>query len=142
MSKITAIVYEDIPAYRLGMLKGAGNDPDLDSNKIYIKAAELDTDPDFMVTKDLKEGDEVSINIKGDPIWRAELDKDTRPGTLVSVNGEGKISWTNTRDHKRYIGYSIEGGKAGDVISYVRKPGFISQALEGDLEGLVDGEKI
>lgn len=136
MSKITAIVYNDIPAHRLAALKGAGSDPDLDSNKIYIKAAELDTDPDFMVTKDLKAGDEVIVNIKGNPIWKAELAKDTRPGTLVSVNGDGKIATTNTRDHKRYIGFSIEGGKAGDVISYARKTGILSQALDVDIEGM------
>ena|SRR5699024_2149265 len=141
MSKVTAIVYEDIPSYRLAMLKGAGNDPELDSDKIYIKPAELDTHPDFMVTQDLKAGDEVTISIKGEPTWRAELSRDVRPGTLVSCDGDGKIATTNTIDHKRYIGYSLEGGKAGDVISFGRKSGVIAQALEVDLEGLVDDDE-
>ena len=135
MVKITAIVYEDIPAYRVAVLKGAGNDPDLDENKIYIRAGKVDEHPDFLVTKELKQGAEVSISIKGEPIWKAELDKDTRPGTLLSAAGDGKITHTNTKEHKRYIGYSIEGGKAGDVIRYVRKTGVLTSALN-ETEGV------
>lgn len=135
--KIKAIVTEDIQAYSLVSLRGAYDD---DPNNIYLRANPKDQDPDLYATKDLKEGDEISLNIKGSPVWKVRLSKDTRPGTLISADDNGKACTTNTRDFKRYIGYSLEGGKAGDVISYVRKRGILEHAIEGELEGLVDGE--
>lgn|SRR5690625_361721 len=137
--KIKAIVTEDIQAYSLVSLRGAFDD---DPNKIYLRANPKDQDPDLYATKDLKEGDEISLNIKGSPVWKVRLSKDTRPGTLISADDNGKACTTNTRDFKRYIGYSLEGGKAGDVISYVRKRGILEQALEGELEGLIDDEEV
>src|SRR5690625_3209303 len=134
---IKAIVTEDISAYSLISLRGARDD---DPNKIYRRSNPKDQDPDLYATKDLKEGDEISLDIKGSPVWKVSLSKDTRPGTLISADDNGKACTTNTRDFKRYIGYSLEGGKAGDVISYVRKRGILEHAIEGELEGLVDGE--
>src|SRR5690625_5406872 len=94
-------------------------------------------------TNDLKEGQEVIIDIKGEPVWVAELSKDTRPGTLVSCSGEGKIEFTNTRDHKFYVGYTLEGGKAGDKVKYVGKTGVLGQSLDAGVEGkLNNGEEI
>lgn len=135
--EIKAVVTEDIQAYSLVSLRGArGDDPD----NIYLQANLKDYDPDLFATKDLKEGEEVTINIEGKPVWKVRLSKDTRPGTLISAEDNGEACWTNTRDHKRYIGYSLEGGKAGDVISYVRKTGILTQALDGELAGLTDEE--
>ena len=136
---IKAIVTEDIQAYSLISLRGAGDD---DPNNIYLQANKKDYEPDMYATKDLKAGDEVSISIKGSPVWKVRLSKDTRPGTLISADDNGKACTTNTRDFKRYIGYSLEGGKAGDVISYVRKRGILEQALEGELEGLLNDEEV
>ncbi len=136
---IKAIVTEDIKAYSLISLRGVRGD---DPNNIYIQANLKDRDPDLYATKDLKEGDEVSLSIKGSPVWKVRLSKDTRPGTLISAEDNGEASTTNTNDHKRYIGYSLEGGKAGDVISYVRKRGILEHALEGELEGLIDDEEV
>ena len=125
------------------MLKGAGNDDELDNNKIYLKLSDHDVIPDMISTNDLKEGQEVIIDIKGEPVWVAELSKDTRPGTLVSCSGEGKIEFTNTRDHKFYVGYTLEGGKAGDKVKYVRKTGVLGQSLDAGVEGKLDnGEEI
>lgn len=136
---IKAIITEDIKAYSLISLRGVRDD---DPDNIYIQANLKDYDPDLFATKDLKEGDEVTLNIQGNPVWRVRLSKDTRPGTLISADDNGEACTTNTRDFKRYIGYSVEGGKAGDVISYVRKRGILENALEGELEGLVDGEEV
>src|SRR5699024_11523425 len=97
--KITAIAYEDIPAHRLIMLKGAGNDDELDNNRIYLKLSDHDVIPDMISTNDLKEGQEVIIDIKGEPVGGAELSKDTRPGTLVSFCGEGRIEFSIRRNH-------------------------------------------
>lgn len=139
MTTFTATVYEDIPANRLIGLKGAGSDESLDANKIYLKKAEKDWLPDLVTSVALNEGDTVQVTITNKAVWEAELSKDTRPGTLVSCDDDGKICPTNTRDFKSHIGYSIEGGKAGDVIKYVRKTGTLKQALEGgELEGLID----
>lgn len=135
---IKAIVTEDIPAYSLISLRGARGD---DPNNIYLQANKKDYEPDMYATKDLKAGDEVSIVIKGEPIWKVRLSKDTRPGTLISAEDNGEASWTNTKEHKKYIGYTLEGGKAGDVVQYVRKTGTIMQELGGDIEGLLNDEE-
>src|SRR5699024_8190634 len=135
--KIKAIVTEDIRAYSLISLRGVRDD---DPDNIYLRANPKDQDPDLFATKDLKEGDEITLNIKGNPVWKVRLSKDTRPGTLISADDNGEACTTNTRDFKRYIRYSLEGGKAGDVIFYVRKRGILEHAIEGELEGLVDGE--
>src|SRR5690625_3776068 len=135
--KIKAIVTEDIQAYSLVSLRGAFDD---DPNNIYLRANPKDQDPDLYATKDLKEGDEISLNIKGSPVWKVRLSKDTRPGTLISADDNGKACTTNTRDLKRYLGYALESGKDGDVISYVRERGILEHAIECELEGFVDGE--
>lgn len=142
MTKFTAVVYEDIPANRLIGLKGAYGEDDLDVGKIYLKKAEKDWIPDMISTTNLKKGDTVQVSIVNSPVWEAELSKDTRPGTLISSDDDGKVCATNIRDFKRYVGYSIEGGKAGDVIKYVRKTGTLDHAVGSDLEGMIDdGEK-
>ena len=136
---IKAIVTEDIQAYSLISLRGARDD---DPDNIYLQANLKDYEPDLYATKDLKAGEEVSISIKGDPVWKVRLSKDTRPGTLISADDNGEASWTNTREHKKYIGYTLEGGKAGDVVQYVRKAGTLTQALDGELEELLNDEEV
>src|SRR5690625_844818 len=136
---IKAIVTEDISAYSLVSLRGARDD---DPNNIYLQNNIKDRVPDLFATKDLKEGDEVSVKIEGNPVWKVRLSKDTRPGTLISADDNGEASWTSTVEHKSYIGYTLEGGKAGDVIRYVRKTGILEQALEGELEGLLNDEEV
>ena len=142
MVKIEAIAYEDIPANRLIGLKGAHNEDGLDINKIYIKLAGRDWHPDMVSSRFIEEGESVSISILGNPVWEAELSKDTRPGTMVSADNDGKICPTNTRDFKRYVGYSIEGGKAGDTIKYVRKTGVIEATTESEMAGMLDDVEI
>ena len=136
---IKAIVTEDIQAYSLISLRGARDD---DPDNIYLQANLKDYEPDLYATKDLKAGEEVSISIKGDPVWKVRLSKDTRPGTLISADDNGEASGTNTREHKKYIGYTLEGGKAGDVVQYVRKAGTLTQALGGDIEELLNDEEV
>jgi len=135
--KIKAIVTEDIPAYSLVALRGARDD---DPDNIYLMKNKKDWIPDFYSTRDLKEGEEISVKIEGKPVWKVRLSKDTRPGTLISADDNGEASWTNTREHKYFIGYSLEGGKAGDVISYARKTGVLSQVLDSGIEGLTHGD--
>ena len=136
---IKAIVTEDIQAYSLISLRGARDD---DPDNIYLQANLKDYEPDLYATKDLKAGEEVSISIKGNPVWKVRLSKDTRPGTLISADDNGEASWTNTREHEKYIGYTLEGGKAGDVVQYVRKTGTLTQALGGDIEELLNDEEV
>src|SRR5690625_668384 len=135
--KIKAIVTEDIPAYTLVALRGARGD---DHNNIYLIKNKKDWIPDFYSTKDLKEGDEISVKVEGEPVWKVRLAEDTRPGTLIPADDNGEASWTNTQEHKYFIGYSLEGGKAGDVISYARKTGVINQVLDSRIEGLTHGD--
>src|SRR5690625_790778 len=134
---LKAIVTEDIQAYSLVSLRGAFDD---DPDNIYLRANPKDQDPDLYATKDLKEGDEITLNIKGNPVWKVRLSKDNHPCTLISADYNVEACTTNIPDFKRYIVYSLEGGKDGDVISYVRKRGILEHAIEGELEGLVDGE--
>src|SRR5699024_10730385 len=135
--EIKAIVMEDAPAYSLIAHRGERED---DPNNVYLMKNKKDWIPDFYSTKDLKEGEEISVKIEGNPIWKVRLSKDTRPGTLNSADDNGGASWTNTQEHKYFIGYSLEGGKAGDVISYARKTGVINQALDSGIEGLTHGD--
>src|SRR5699024_10270737 len=95
---------------------------------------------DLKWTTDAKAREEISVKIEGSPIWKVRLSKDTRPGTLISADDNGEASWTNTREHKYFIGFSLEGGKAGDVISYSRKTGVLSQVLDSGIEGLTHGD--
>src|SRR5699024_5562187 len=98
---IKAVVTEDIPAYSLISLRGARDD---DPDNIYLQKNLKDRIQDLYATKDLKEGDEVSLKIEGNPVWKVRLSKDTRPGTLISADDNGEASWTNTTEHKQYIG--------------------------------------
>src|SRR5690625_2330018 len=131
--EIKAIVTEDIPAYTLVALRGARGDY---PNNIYLMKNKKDWIPDFYSTKDLKEGDEISVKIEGEPVWKVRLSKDTRPGTLISADDNGEASWTNTQEHKYFTRYSLEGGKAGVVISYTRKTDVINQELDSKIEEL------
>src|SRR5690625_791215 len=129
--KIKAIVTEDIPAYSLVALRGARDD---DPDNIYLMKNKKDWIPDFYSTKDLKEGEEVSVKIEGNPFWKVRRSKDTRPGTLISADDNGEASWTNTQEHKYFIGYYLEGGKAGDVFSYFSKREVIKHVLAYGIE--------
>src|SRR5690625_2627936 len=135
--EIKASVTEDIPAYSLVALRGARED---EADNIYLMKNKKEGMPELYSIKDLKEGEESSVKIEGKPIWKVRLSKDTRPGTLISADDNGEASWTNTQEHKYFIGYSLEGGKAGDVISYARKTGVLSQVLDSGIEGLTHGD--
>src|SRR5690625_3491792 len=136
---IKAIVTEDIQAYSLISLRGARDD---DPDNIYLQATLKDYEPDLYATKDLKAGEEVSISIKGDHVWKVRLSKDTRPGTLISADDNGEASGSNTREHKNYIGNTLEGGKVEKVVQYIRKAGKLTQTLVGDIEELLNDEEI
>src|SRR5690625_6309682 len=135
--EIKAIVMEDVPAYSLIALRGARED---DPNNVYLIKNKKDWIPDFYSIKDLKEGEEISVKIEGNPIWKVRLSKDTRPGTLISADDNGEASLTNTREHKYFIGFSLEGGKAGEVIRYTIKTGDLSKLLDSGVEGLTHGD--
>jgi|SRR5690625_100561 len=136
---VKAIVTEDIKAYSLISLRGARED---DPDNIYLQANLKDRNPDLYATKDLKEGDEVFINIEGRPVWQVRLSNDVRPGAMISAEDNGEARMTSPLLHKQYLGFTIEGGKAGDVVKYVRKTGVLEQTLDGDLEGLIDDEEV
>src|SRR5690625_676483 len=129
--EIKAIVMEDVPAYSLIALRGARED---DPNNVYLIKNKKDWIPDFYSTKDLKEGEEISVKIEGNPIWKVRLSKDTRPGTLISADDNGEASWTNTQEHKYSNGYYLERGTAGDVNIDARKTGVINQARDSGIE--------
>src|SRR5690625_2858405 len=135
--EIKAIVTEDIPAYSLVAIRGARED---DTDNIYLMKNKKDCNPDFYSIKDLKEVEEISVHNEVSWVWKVFLSKDTRAGTLISAVDNVEASWTNTREHKYFIGYSLEGGKAGDVISYARKTGVLSQVLDSGIEGLTHGD--
>ena len=123
-----AVVHEDIPKNRLVCLAGIGTVPDRDPSTVYLRLAREEELPDFVATRDLQAGEVVTVNITGSPQWTAEAAEDILAGTLVTTAEGGKVQNHKGR-HVQWIGYSTHSAKAGELVTFVRKPGIYVDAL-------------
>lgn len=116
MSKIIAKVEGNIPKNRLLWLY-AGDTPD--EMKIGLPR-ELGNYVDFLTNVDLEDGQEVTVNITGNPIWTVECATNVVVGGNVSVDTDGRVgSYTSAPIR---IGYALDSGQEGDLIRIVRNP--------------------
>lgn len=108
-----------IPANRLLCLTRPAES---DDSKIYIRLANEKERPDFFSTRDLEDGEEITINIKGSQTWAAEAAEDIPAGISLSTSADGKVSKMIAGDTETesYIGYSLHAVKAGERVQFVR----------------------
>jgi len=126
MTSFRAHVIQDIPANRLVALAGIGSVENREYDKIYLKKCELGWIPDFVTNVDLKEGQEVDVVIKNNPIWKVEAAQRLPAGTLVMCDEEGRVK-TYRPEEGNHIGYTMHEVQAGEVVSIVRKYGSMPQ---------------
>jgi len=132
--KFSALVHEDIPANRLVCLGGIGSVPDRDPETVYLRLAREGELPDLVATRDLTVGEIVTVEIKGSPYWTAEAAEDIWAGTLVTTAEGGKVQNFKT-GLVQYIGFSTHSAKAGELVTFVRKPGlYWGVFASGDLQ--------
>ena len=103
----TAIATEDVQPNRLLSL-GA-------EQKVSITAA--GGTPDFRSTGAIKEGSEVRIAIKNNPVWQVEAGGDIAAGDYVEVGAGGTV----VKSAGEGIGYVAESVSKGGVARLVRK---------------------
>lgn len=119
--KFSALVHEDIPANRLVCFGGLGSVPDRDPDTAYLRLAREEELPDLVATRALTAGETVTVEIKGSPYWTVEAAEDIWAGTLVTTAADGRLQIF--KDGVQYIGYSTHSAKAGELVTFVRKPG-------------------
>src|SRR5690606_28229003 len=69
----------------------------------------------------LTAGETVTVEIQGSPYWTVEAAEDIWAGTLVTTAADGRLQIF--KDGVQYIGYSTHSAKAGELVTFVRKPG-------------------
>ena len=115
MASVKAVAQGDIKANRgLKLSVREGGIPVL----VYAQ----DGFPHFRSTKDLKDGEEVTIKITGNYAWKIEAGEELHAGEAVYVGKEGKL-FARRRGDKRpaqLCGYVTSDAKAGDVVDLVR----------------------
>src|SRR5690606_27172519 len=95
--------------------------PDRDPDTIYLRLAREEELPDFVTTRALTAGETVTVEIKGSPYWTVEAAEDIWAGTLVTTAADGRLQ--TFKNGVQYIGYSTHSAKAGELVTFVRKPG-------------------
>src|SRR5690606_11657059 len=107
--------------------------PDRDPDTVYLRLAREEELPDHVATGALTAGETVTVEIKGSPYWTVEAAEDIWAGTLVTTAADGKLQIF--KGGVQYIGYSTHSAKAGELVTFVRKPGLRWSALaSGDLQ--------
>ena len=137
MTTFKAKVLQDIPANRLIGLGGVNraDDPDEGWNTVLLIQSELGWTPDLVSTKDLKEGDEVTVTIKDSPTWKVESSQDLPAGTLVQCDSDGRVKSYSVNDGN-HVGFTTHAVKEGEVVSIVRKYGrLVDSQLESSSNG-------
>lgn len=120
MEKVKAIVVGDIPAHRLLWLTTSK-----DGKTMMIKLPSKGGYPvDFVSTKPLKDGQEVTITITGSKIWRVEAGAKVAPGDNVYCDEDGRIVVHN-KNYRHSIGYVLDAGEEGDIVRMVRNYKFV-----------------
>lgn len=121
--KITAIVDGDIPAHRLLWIYRN------DENKLIIGLPkEIGNYVDFVSTRDLQDGEEVTIELRDNRIWKVEVaGTGVYPGANVAVDTDGRVGCYSSAPIR--IGYSLDAGEEGDVVRIVKHPKVILSKL-------------
>ena len=120
MEKVKAIVVGDIPAHRLLWLITSE-----DGEMMRIKLPSKGGYPvDLVSTKPLKDGQEVTITIKGSKIWRVEAGEKVAPGDNVYADEDGRIVVHNST-YLHSVGYVLDAGEEGDIVRMVRNYKFV-----------------
>jgi hypothetical protein len=124
LATFKAKVTQDIPANRLVGLGGIDTEGNREEGweTVYLIPSKLGWIPDLVSTGDLKEGDEVNVTIKNNPIWTVEAAENIPAGTLVQCADDGRVKNYHTTDGM-YIGFTTHSAQAGEKISFVRKYG-------------------
>jgi len=78
--------------------------------------------PHFRSSKDLSDGQETTVNISGDFIWKVEAGEELKAGEAVYAGEGGKLfaRKVNDKTPAQLCGYVAEDGKEGDVVTLVR----------------------
>ena len=115
METVKATVVGDIPAHRLLWLITSE-----DGETMRIKLPSKGGQPvDFVSTSPLEDGQEVTITITGNPVWKVEAGEKVAPGDNVYADEDGRIvSHNSTYLHS--VGYVLDAGEEGDVVRMVR----------------------
>lgn len=115
MTKMRAIVRGDVKANRL--LKVSVRQEGLP----ILRYAD-DGYPHFRSSKDLSDGQEATISISGDFVWKVESGEDLKAGEAVYAGEGGKLyaRRVNDKTPAQLCGYVTEDGKEGDVVTLVR----------------------
>ena len=126
-AQIKAVVVGDIPAHRLLWLRTSE-----DGKTLRIGLPRQDGYPvDFVSTRELKDGEEVTVTIKGDPIWLVEAAETLKPGQNVYVDSTGRLIGSHG-EHLHSVGYVLEAAQKGDIVRMVRNYKFYSDRLPLD----------
>src|SRR5690625_3332821 len=115
MSSIKAAVQGDIKANRgLKLSVREGSTPAL----VYADNGY----PHFRSTKDLKDGEEITIKITGSNVWKIEAGEELHAGEAVYVGEEGKLfaRRRGSDTPAQLCGYVTSDAIAGDVVDLVR----------------------
>ncbi len=78
--------------------------------------------PHFRSSKDLEDGEEITIKITGNHVWKIEAGEELHAGEAVYVGEEGKLFARRSGDKSpaQLCGYVTSEAKAGDVVNLVR----------------------
>lgn len=136
MTKITAKVVGNIPAHRLLWLYDSEDGKEM---RIGLPK-ERGNYVDFVSTGPLEDGQEVTISIKGEPVWLVEASTKISVGTNVSANTDGRVGAYTSSPIR--IGYAIDEGDEGDLVRIVRNPKIYIDKIQGvqDLTNLTNSE--
>ena len=112
---IKAVVDGDIPAHRLLWLYTSE-----DGETMRIGLPARGGQPvDFVSTRDLKDGEEVTVSVRGRLIWEVETAEEVAPGDNVYADTDGRI----VSHHSQYlhaVGYVLDAGQPGEIVRLVR----------------------
>ena len=126
MATLKAKVVGDIPAHRLLWLIRSE-----DGETMRIKLPSKGGTPvDFVSTEPLKDGQEVTITIKGNPVWRVEAGEKVAPGDNVYADEDGRIVVHNST-YLHSVGYVLDAGEEGDIVRMVRNYKFVDSKFKG-----------
>lgn len=117
--EIKAKVVGDIPANRLVILTRPKENLDM----IHIKLSDELNSPEFVSTRDLKDGEVVSISLTIKKIWEVEVGENIEAGVPVVSGKGGKIvrDIRGNKENPAWVGYTVESGEEGDIVKMVRR---------------------
>src|SRR5690606_23239799 len=87
------------------------------------------TPVDFVSTKPLEDGQEVTITITENKIWRVEAGEKVAPGDNVYADEDGRIVVHNST-YLHSVGYVLDAGEEGDIVRMVRNYKFVDSKME------------